>query len=54
MSHETVLSVHDRIANYKPEKLKGYVTRDDIKHFVTACMVYKVIAPFLNKSSNKL
>jgi hypothetical protein len=46
MSHETVLSVHDRIANYKPEKLKGYVTGDDIKHFVTAYMVYKVIAPF--------
>ena len=46
MSHETVLSVHNKIENYKPEKLKGYITGNDIKHFATAYMVYKVIAPF--------
>lgn len=46
MSQETVESIHYKIENYKPEKLNGYITGNDIKHFVTAYMVYKVIAPF--------
>jgi hypothetical protein len=46
MTNEQVQSVYSRIDNYKPEKLKGFITGNDIKHFVTAYMVYKVIAPF--------
>jgi hypothetical protein len=44
MSEETVHSIHDRISNYKTDS--GWITGNDIKHFATAYMVYKVIAPF--------
>lgn len=44
MSKERVDSIHQRIDNYKPES--GWITGENIKHFATAYMVYKVIAPF--------
>ena len=42
MSAETVQSIHDSIDNYK----SGWVTGQNLKHFATAYMLYKVIAPF--------
>lgn len=44
MSKETVDSIHYKIDNYKMES--GWITGQNIKHFATAYMVYKVIAPF--------
>lgn len=44
MAKSTVESIHEKIDNYKPKS--GWVTGADIKHFATAYMVYKVIAPF--------
>ena len=44
MSEETVKSIHYKIDNYKTES--GWITGPNIKHFATAYMVYKVIAPF--------
>ena len=44
MSKETIHSIHDKISNYKTES--GWITGNDIKHFATAYMIYKVIAPF--------
>ena len=44
MSEETVSNIHHKIDNYKMES--GWITGSDIKHFATAYMVYKVIAPF--------
>ena len=46
MSEERVKSIHERIDNYKPETLKGYITGENIKHFATAYVVYKIITPF--------
>ncbi len=44
MSEERVASIHDRINNWKPSN--GIISGENIKHFATAYMVYKVIAPF--------
>ncbi len=44
MAEETVHTIHDKINNYKTDS--GWITGNDIKHFATAYMVYKVIAPF--------
>ena len=44
MSEETVQRIHEKISNYKTES--GWITGNDIKHFATAYMIYKVIAPF--------
>jgi len=44
MSEETVKNIHYKIDNYKTEST--WITGTNIKHFATAYMVYKVIAPF--------
>ena len=44
MSAETVAGIHDKINNYKTDST--WITGQNIKHFATAYMVYKVIAPF--------
>ena len=44
MSKETLDKVHDKINNYKTEST--WITGPNIKHFATAYMVYKIIAPF--------
>ena len=44
MSEETVKGIHYKIDNYKTES--SWITGINIKHFATAYMVYKVIAPF--------
>lgn len=44
MSEETVNGIHFKIDNYKTES--SLITGKNIKHFATAYMVYKVIAPF--------
>ena len=44
MSEETVMNIHYKIDNYKTES--SWITGQNIKHFATAYMVYKVIAPF--------
>ncbi|CAF0830075.1 unnamed protein product [Brachionus calyciflorus] len=44
MTKSTVDSIHDKINNYKSDS--GWITGANIKHFATAYMVYKVIAPF--------
>ena len=44
MSEETVKNIHYKIDNYKTET--SWITGQNIKHFATAYMVYKVIAPF--------
>jgi hypothetical protein len=44
MSAETVKSIHEKIDNYKTDS--EWITGPNIKHFATAYMVYKVIAPF--------
>jgi hypothetical protein len=38
------MAIHEKIDNYKTES--GWITGPNIKHFATAYMVYKVIAPF--------
>jgi len=45
MTPEKVKSIHERIDNYKPETLKGFITGENIKHFATAYIMYKIIAP---------
>lgn len=44
MSKETVENIHYKIDNYKTDS--SWITGQNIKHFATAYMVYKVIAPF--------
>ncbi len=44
MSEETVKNIHYKIDNYKTDS--SWITGQNIKHFATAYMVYKVIAPF--------
>ena len=44
MTEETVKNIHYKIDNYKTEST--WITGQNIKHFATAYMVYKVIAPF--------
>jgi hypothetical protein len=44
MSTETVGKIQFKIDNYQTES--KWITGQDIKHFATAYMVYKVIAPF--------
>lgn len=44
MTEETVKSIHYKIDNWKSEST--WITGENIKHFATAYMVYKVIAPF--------
>lgn len=44
MSEQTVKNIHFKIDNYKTES--AWITGQNIKHFATAYMVYKVIAPF--------
>lgn len=44
MSAETVEKIHYKIDNYKTDS--QWITGQNIKHFATAYMVYKVIAPF--------
>ncbi len=44
MTQQTVDNIHLKISNYKSDN--KYITGENIKHFATAYMVYKVIAPF--------
>jgi hypothetical protein len=43
MSPETVDKIHYKIDNYKTDS--SWITGENIKHFATAYMVYKVITP---------
>jgi hypothetical protein len=52
MSEETVQSIHYKIDNYKTDN--GWITGQNIKHFATAYMIYKVIAPFRQEAFLRL